>query len=50
MEERLALVVQSKEELREKLKAFCRRDGSVEQLFRGQVKRNKDMLSALDGR
>ncbi|MFC5743200.1 SDR family NAD(P)-dependent oxidoreductase, partial [Dyella tabacisoli] len=49
MEERLALVVTSLGELREKLSAYIAGDTSIDDLYRGQVKRNKDTLAALAG-
>ncbi|HSI50907.1 MAG TPA: SDR family NAD(P)-dependent oxidoreductase, partial [Ideonella sp.] len=48
MEERLGLVVSSMEELRRKLDAHAAGD-SVDELYRGQVKRNKEALAGLSG-
>ena len=45
MEERLALIVRSVEELQEKLKAFVNGENVIEDLYRGQVKRNKETLA-----
>ncbi|MES2741333.1 MAG: SDR family NAD(P)-dependent oxidoreductase, partial [Pseudomonadota bacterium] len=45
MEERLALLVDSTQQLCERLRAFLDGDSAVEQVYRGQVKRNKEMLS-----
>jgi polyketide synthase PksN len=45
MEERLAVIVTSVHDLREKLKSFVDKQDSIEGLYRGQVKRNKDMLA-----
>lgn len=44
MEERLALIVKSFKELRDKLEGFLKGKDDVEGLYRGQVKRNKDAL------
>ncbi|HWX64799.1 MAG TPA: SDR family NAD(P)-dependent oxidoreductase, partial [Rhodanobacter sp.] len=49
MEERLALVVNSLDELREKLSVYIAGETVIEDLYRGQVKRNKDALAALAG-
>ncbi|HWX67121.1 MAG TPA: SDR family NAD(P)-dependent oxidoreductase, partial [Rhodanobacter sp.] len=49
MEERLALVVNSLDELREKLSAYVAGETAIDDLYRGQVKRNKDALAALAG-
>jgi acyl transferase domain-containing protein/enoyl-CoA hydratase/carnithine racemase/acyl carrier protein/SAM-dependent methyltransferase len=46
MEERLGIVVSSVEQLIEKLEAFLAGRDSVEGIYRGQVKRNKEALSA----
>ena len=45
MEERLAVIAGSVEELLEKLKGFLEGQGGIEDLYRGQVKRNKDTLA-----
>ncbi|MEE8056697.1 MAG: SDR family NAD(P)-dependent oxidoreductase [Pseudomonadales bacterium] len=45
MEERLGLIVTSQEELQEKLQAYLVGEDSIEDLYRGQVKRNKDTLA-----
>ncbi len=46
MEERLAVIVGSIKELEEKLRAFVDdQEESIEGLYRGQVKRNKEMLA-----
>ncbi|WP_184674459.1 type I polyketide synthase, partial [Rhodanobacter sp. A1T4] len=47
MEERLGLVVSSLDELREKLSAYLSGDIAIDELYRGQVKRNKDVLATL---
>ncbi|HVI53489.1 MAG TPA: SDR family NAD(P)-dependent oxidoreductase, partial [Luteibacter sp.] len=47
MEERLALVVDSVAALREKLSAYAAGDTVIDDLYRGQVKKNKDALAAL---
>jgi acyl transferase domain-containing protein/acyl carrier protein len=44
MEERLAMVVSSLQELNEKLEAFLAEQDTVENLYRGQVKRNQETL------
>ncbi|MFC5743665.1 SDR family NAD(P)-dependent oxidoreductase, partial [Dyella tabacisoli] len=49
MEERLALVVNSLGELHEKLSAYLAGETAIDELYRGQVKRNKDTLAALAG-
>ncbi|WP_132147702.1 SDR family NAD(P)-dependent oxidoreductase, partial [Luteibacter rhizovicinus] len=49
MEERLGLVVNSLSELREKLGAYAAGETVIDELYRGQVKRNKDALAALAG-
>ncbi len=49
MEERLALVVQSLDELREKLGAYLAGEAAIDELYRGQVKRNKEALAGLAG-
>ncbi|HXH41922.1 MAG TPA: SDR family NAD(P)-dependent oxidoreductase [Thermoanaerobaculia bacterium] len=46
MEERLGFVVGSVEQLIEKLEAYVAGQGNLEDVFRGQVKRNKEALSA----
>ncbi|WP_343996904.1 SDR family NAD(P)-dependent oxidoreductase, partial [Ideonella azotifigens] len=48
MEERLGLVVSSTDELRQKLGAYLE-GNDVDELYRGQVKRNKDALAGLSG-
>ncbi|NKB23411.1 MAG: KR domain-containing protein [Kiritimatiellae bacterium] len=45
MEERLGLIVGSIDELAEKLKGFIEDPDDVENLYRGQVKRNKETLA-----
>nr|DAC82026.1 TPA_exp: polyketide synthase [Kiritimatiellota bacterium] len=45
MEERLGLIVESVDELIEKLKGFLENEDDVEDLYRGQVKRNKEALA-----
>ncbi|MCX7921058.1 MAG: SDR family NAD(P)-dependent oxidoreductase [Clostridia bacterium] len=45
MEERLAVVVESIEQLQEKLKAFLDGQSGIENLYRGQVKRDKGTLA-----
>ncbi|SPF42370.1 Polyketide synthase PksN (fragment) [Candidatus Desulfosporosinus infrequens] len=47
MEERLALVVGSTKELQDKLKDFVAGRGGIEDLYRGQIKRNKETMSVL---
>lgn len=49
MEERLALMVKSIQELYEKLEAFLKGNEGIEGLFSGKVKRNKDALSVFSG-
>jgi acyl transferase domain-containing protein/acyl carrier protein/SAM-dependent methyltransferase len=49
MEERLALMVNSIEELSNKLEAFLKGNEEIEGLYRGQVKRNKEALSVFSG-
>jgi len=45
MEERLAIVVISMKELEEKLQSFVEGQDGIEDLYRGQVKRNKETLA-----
>ena len=45
MEERLAVMVKSLEELEEKLKGFLENQDVIDNLYRGQAKRNKDTLA-----
>jgi polyketide synthase PksM len=45
MEERLALIVGSINELKEKLEGFLEGRDGIEDLYRGQVKRNKEALA-----
>ena len=45
MEERLAVMVRSAKEFEEKLKDFLENQENIEDLYRGQVKRNKDTLA-----
>ncbi|MCX8131440.1 MAG: SDR family NAD(P)-dependent oxidoreductase [Clostridia bacterium] len=45
MEERLGLVVESVNELEEKLKRFSEGQDGIDDLYRGQVKRNKEALN-----
>ncbi|PEA37029.1 hypothetical protein CON45_21560 [Priestia megaterium] len=47
MEERLAIVVGSLEELKEKLISFVEGRNDIADLYRGQIKRNKETLSIL---
>jgi len=47
MEERLGLIVRSMEELEEKLQGFADGKEDIEDLYLGQVKRNKDTLAVL---
>jgi acyl transferase domain-containing protein/surfactin synthase thioesterase subunit/acyl carrier protein len=49
MEERLAMMVLSIKELEEKLKSFLQEKSDIEELYRGQVKRNKDTLAMFIG-
>jgi polyketide synthase PksN len=49
MDERLALVVESVEQLQDKLQAFLQEQEDVEGLYRGQVKRSKETLSIFTG-
>ncbi|AJQ25404.1 SDR family NAD(P)-dependent oxidoreductase [Pelosinus fermentans] len=45
MEERVAVLVGSSKELEEKLKGFLADQDGIEDLYRGQVKRNKDTMA-----
>ncbi|HKX27774.1 MAG TPA: beta-ketoacyl synthase N-terminal-like domain-containing protein, partial [Blastocatellia bacterium] len=45
MEHRLAFTVSSLRELREKLSRYTRGDESIEEFYRGEVKRNKEALA-----
>ena len=45
MEERLAMIVRSLKEVKEKLKSFAEGQNDIEDLYRGQVKGNKDTLA-----
>ncbi|AJQ25406.1 SDR family NAD(P)-dependent oxidoreductase [Pelosinus fermentans] len=45
MEQRVGLIVGSSKELEEKLKSFVAGQNSIEDLYRGQVKRNKETLA-----
>ncbi|WP_133163947.1 KS-MAT linker domain-containing protein, partial [Desulfocucumis palustris] len=47
MEERLAIMAGSVEEVEEKLKGFVEGREGIEDLYRGQIKRNKEALSVL---
>ncbi|MDO3676283.1 SDR family NAD(P)-dependent oxidoreductase [Paenibacillus ehimensis] len=47
MEERLGLTVASIHELKDKLRGYIERKQDMEGVYRGQVKRNKEALSAL---
>ncbi|MBY0572215.1 MAG: SDR family NAD(P)-dependent oxidoreductase, partial [Undibacterium sp.] len=47
MEERLAIIADSIDELREKLQALAKGDEHVEAVYRGQVKRNKEAMAVL---
>ena len=49
MKERLAVIVESVEELQEKLNAFMEDQGGIENLYRGQVKGNDKTLAVLKG-
>ena len=49
MEERLAVIVESTDALREKLDAFLGGDSDVEDLFLGQVRDNKDTIALFAG-
>ncbi|HEY8023894.1 MAG TPA: amino acid adenylation domain-containing protein, partial [Burkholderiaceae bacterium] len=49
MDERLAMIVNSRAALREKLSAFIAQEPSIDGLYRGQVKRNKDAYAAFSG-
>ncbi|MEE8059503.1 MAG: beta-ketoacyl synthase N-terminal-like domain-containing protein, partial [Pseudomonadales bacterium] len=44
MEERLAVIVTSYEDMQEKLQAYLQGKEDIEDVYRGQVKRNKDTL------
>ncbi|MCP3942315.1 MAG: type I polyketide synthase, partial [Desulfobacteraceae bacterium] len=48
MEERLAVIVSSAEELGDKLKSFIAGEDNTEDLYRGSVKRNKDTLAVFE--
>ena len=48
MEERLGIVVGSIEELMEKLTAYIAGEQSIERLYLGQVKKNREMISDLE--
>jgi polyketide synthase PksN len=48
MEERLGISVQTMQELEEKLDAFIHGRGQGKEYFRGQVKRNKEMISVIE--
>ncbi|MCP4396442.1 MAG: SDR family NAD(P)-dependent oxidoreductase, partial [bacterium] len=47
MEERLAMLVTSVEELEEKLKSFADGGDTLQEVYRGEVKRNKENLAVL---
>jgi polyketide synthase PksN len=49
MEERLGLIIHSKQELEEKLQSFIEKRGDVNHLYCGQVKPNKDALAIFTG-
>ena len=49
MEARFALAVKSLQELKDKLKSFAEGLDDIEDLYRGQVKKNKDALAAYAG-
>ena len=49
MDERLGIVAHSLDELREKLRAYVAGDAVIDELYRGQVKRNKEALAAFAG-
>ena len=49
MEERLAVLATSLDELREKLRAYAAGQTNIEELYRGQVKRNREALLSLVG-
>ncbi|HEX2925808.1 MAG TPA: beta-ketoacyl synthase N-terminal-like domain-containing protein, partial [Ruminiclostridium sp.] len=48
MDERMAIMVESVKELKEKLEQFTKGKKEIENLYLGQVKRNKDALSVFD--
>ena len=48
MEERLAVIVSSVKELEQKLKDFAEDQDGIEDLYRGQVKRNNEALSVFE--
>jgi len=48
MEERLAVIANSAEELRDKLKSFIAGQNNIEDLYRGKVKRNRDTLAVYE--
>ncbi len=48
MEERLAMIVSSVEELQDKLKIFITGEENIENFYRGSVKRNKDILAVFE--
>ena len=45
MEERLAIIVEPVQELEEKLQSFVEGQNGIQELYRGQGKRNKEMLT-----
>ncbi len=47
MEERLGVIVGSIKELEEKLKSYMEGQNGIEDLYQGQVKRNKEMVTVL---
>ncbi|BBB92538.1 MAG TPA: SDR family NAD(P)-dependent oxidoreductase [Methylomusa anaerophila] len=49
MEERLAIVADSIKELEEKLTSFLAEQEGIEELYRGQVKRNKESMAVFAG-
>ncbi|MCP4494717.1 MAG: type I polyketide synthase, partial [Gammaproteobacteria bacterium] len=48
MEERLAVIVSSAEELGDKLRSFAAGEDNTEDLYRGSMKRNKDALAVFE--
>ncbi|WP_075185106.1 amino acid adenylation domain-containing protein [Teredinibacter haidensis] len=49
MEERLGLIVSSVDELCEKLKAYINGEQDIDEVYQGQVKRNKEALAVFAG-
>ncbi len=48
MEERLAVIVNSVEDLKKKLESFIAGEDNIEDFYRGSVKRNKDTLAVFE--